>query len=63
MSDNKLKYFEVQQTSIVKALNMDDAVKLSHGRRGISGTVLGEESSTTRIPATKAKTSKVVASN
>jgi hypothetical protein len=55
MSNNKLKYFEVQEITVVAANNKRDAVALAHGRRGVSGRVLSQTGETTRISAAEAK--------
>ena len=55
MSDNKLKYWEVTTTQIVKANSKTDAMKLV-GRRGrtASGEVLSTETVIDRISASDA---------
>lgn len=54
MSDNKMKYFEVVQTSIVKANNKTDALKLANGSRNVTGKRLNSDAVVERISASEA---------
>lgn len=58
MSNNKLKYYLVEQTSVVAANNKADAVAIARGRRGVTGRLLSEHGETTRISASEAKGEK-----
>ena len=54
MSSNKFKYFEVNQTSVVQANNKQDAWSVARGRRGVSGSVLGQAVEVERLSSTEA---------
>lgn len=54
MSENKLNYFAVVTTSLVKAKSKQDAQKLVSGRRGVSGEVLFRSTDIERISSAQA---------
>lgn len=55
MSANKLKYFEVTTTAVVRANNMTDAEAIARGRRNIQGQVLVTDTDISRISANEAQ--------
>ena len=58
MSDNKLKYFTVTTTSIVKANNMADAEKIALSNRkpvSIEGELMFRDTDVERISAVEAR--------
>lgn len=54
MPDNKLNYFAVVTTTLVKAKNKQDAEKVSMGRRNINGEVLFKSTDIERISSVQA---------
>jgi len=54
MSANKLNYYTVTTTSVVRANNKTDAIAVSMNRRGITGEFLNRDVTVDRIPATEA---------
>lgn len=58
MSDNKLKYFTVTTTSIVKANNKADAEKIATSNRkpaGVEGELMFKDMEIERISAVEAR--------
>jgi len=56
VSDNKFKYFEVNTTTVVKALNKTDAVKAAASTKRVPGTeVLDTWADVDRISAVQAR--------
>lgn len=55
MSAKKLNYFEVTETSIVKARNKTEALAIANGRKNVPGEVLSDRDEITRLPAAEAR--------
>lgn len=54
-SSNKFRYYEVTQTTVVKANNAGDAAALASGKRGVPGQILGSHGYTERVSAADAQ--------
>lgn len=57
---NKFRYYTVETSTVVKALNKTDARAVARGRRGVPGSVLDETVGIERVTAGEAK---AIASN
>jgi hypothetical protein len=55
MSENKFNYFVVEEKTLVKAKNKQEAQKVASGRRGVSGEVLFRSTDIERISSVQAQ--------
>lgn len=55
MSENKFRYYEVNQVAVVKANNKTEAEAVARGRRGVSGTTLATETVIEQLSAVEAR--------
>lgn len=55
MSSNKLRYYEVVSSTIVRANNMTDAQAIAKGRKNVPGNLLWSDVDTSRISASEAQ--------
>lgn len=54
-ASNKFRYYTVETSTVVKALNKTDARAVARGRRGIPGTVLDTTVGVERVTASEAR--------
>jgi hypothetical protein len=55
MSNNKLNYFEVTTSFLVKAKNKAEAEKVAAGRRNIKGEILSTQTDVERVSAVEVR--------
>lgn len=52
---NKFRYYTVETSQVVKALNKTDARAIASGRRGVPGSVMDSTVGVERVTAAEAK--------